>query len=449
MPTRLERLTSYVRANTGFSKLPMTKRGALKASGMRRVTTAFVAVMLVGMASDVLAGDLKIPIPQRGVSTPTQKLNREGVAELKHGHRDKAKKLFYRAYLLDPNDPFTLNNLGYVAELDGDADRALRFYALAAKDHTDAIIDQSSEAALKGRPLDDAFRQVKDADHEISKINEQAIVLLQDGRAFEARALLRSMLQRHPDNPFLLNNLGYTMEALGDLDGALRYYSAAASLHSKEVVVVTPRLKWRGRPVSEVAADNARAVNDLISRGEGVEAAAARLNLRGVAALNDNNPAAARQYFQQAYQRDSQNAFTLNNMGYISEMSGDWEGAQEFYDAARSGRDANGRVNYSTRRDVEGEKIDTVADDNQVGAQSAMNAMQRARRRVGGPPELLRRDGTPASTAPEPAKPVPPVGIQPPPLPALPPPDSQQNRSDLNQRPDHSPPQQNSPQTPN
>jgi Flp pilus assembly protein TadD len=411
---------------------------------MKSAIRLLTAVILLGCANHVFAGDLKIPIPQRGISTPTQKLNREGVAELKHGHRDKAKKLFYRAYLLDPNDPFTLNNLGYVAELDGDADRALRFYALAAKDHTDAIIDQSSEAALKGRPLDDAFRQVKDANHEISKINEQAIVLLQDGRAFEARGLLRSMLQRHPDDPFLLNNLGYTMEALGDLDGALRYYSAAASLHSKELVVVTPRPKWRGKPVSEIAADNAKAVNDLISRGEGVEAAAARLNLRGVAALNDNNPSAARDYFQQAYKRDSQNAFTLNNLGYISELGGDWEGAQEFYEAARSGRDANGRVNYSTRRDVEGEKIDTVADDNHVGASSAMQAMQQARRRSGSPIELLRRDGTPATTAPEPAKPVPPVGIQPPPLPALPPPDSEQNR-----QPSQSTPPQNPPQNPN
>lgn len=414
------------------------------------VIRVLTAALLLGVTGDALAGDVKIPIPQRGISTPTQKLNREGVAELNRGHRDRAKKFFYRAYLLDPNDPFTLNNLGYIAELEGDADRALRFYALAAKDHTDAIIDQSSEAALKGRPLDDAFRQVKDSDHEISKINEEAIVLLQDGRAFEARGLLRNALQRHPDDPFLLNNLGYTMESLGDLDMALRYYSAAASLHSKKPVVVTPRLKWRGKPISDVAEDNAKAVNDLISHGEGTEAAAARLNLRGVAALNDNNPNAAREYFQQAYRDDSQNAFTLNNLGYMSELSGDWEGAQAFYEAARSGREAAARVNYSTRRDAEGEKIDTVADGNQVSVEATMKGMQQARRRAGRPIELLRRDGTPANgpANAEPEKPVPPVGIQPPSLPTLPPPDSEQNRSEQNRRPVQSPPPQNSPQNP-
>lgn len=383
-------------------------------------------MQLIAGAIPLLAGDLKIPIPQRSRSTPTQKLNREGVAELKHGHLEKAKKFFYRAYLLDPGDPFTLNNLGYVAELDGDADRALRYYALAAKDHTDAIIDQSSDAELKGKPLDDAFRKVDDSEREISKISEEAIVLLKEGHLFEARNLLRSMLTRYPQDPFLLNNLGYTTESLGDLEGALRYYSAAASVHSTKPVTVTPRLKWRGRPISEVAASNAAEVNEQISRGEGTEAATARLNLRGVVALNDNNPSAARQFFMQAYQRDAQNAFTLNNLGYIAEVDGDWESAQSLYEAARSGRDANERVNYSTRRDDEGQKVDNLADQNQVSVESSLKAMQQQRRRAHNPVELIPRN-VPSESS-EPARPVPPVGVQGPPLPALQPPGSQQNQ---------------------
>ena len=92
----------------------------------RRITLAgLVATQCLVGLNVSFAGDVKIPIPKRGVSTPTEKLNREGVAELKRGHRDKAKQLFYKAYLFDPQDPFTLNNLGYVAELEGDAERAL------------------------------------------------------------------------------------------------------------------------------------------------------------------------------------------------------------------------------------------------------------------------------------------------------------------------------------
>lgn len=417
---------------------------------LSKVVPCLLAIELLVATSQAFAGDLRVPLPQRGVSTPTQKLNRDGVAELKHGHQDKAKRLFYRAYLLDPEDPFTLNNLGYVAELEGDADRALRYYALAARSHTDAVIDVSSEAALKGKPLDEALRQVKNSDQEISRLNERAIVMLQQGHVFEARNLLRSELPRHPEDPFLLNNLGYAMEAVGDLDGALRCYSTAASLHSTQRIVVTPRLKWRGRPISAVAGENAVAVSQQIARGEGAEAASARLNLRGVAALNDNDAPGARGFFLQAYQRDSQNAFTLNNLGYLAELAGDRESAEMYYEAARSGRDANDRVSYATRRDVEGRKIDNLADDNQVDVESTLRAIQETKRRQHQPIELKRRDGTSVSNEAD-ATPVPSIAVQPPALPALSPPDSETDRNVTpSSRPESSAPTQSpQPESPN
>ena len=382
-----------------------------------------LAMQLLAGVTELRSSDLRIAIPQRPVSTPTQKLNRDGVAELKRGHQGKAKRLFYRAYLLDPDDPFTLNNLGYIAELEGDADRALRYYALASHDRTNAVIDLSSEADLKGKPLREVFQQVQNADQELSRINERAIVELQKGHVFEARNMLQSALPRHPQDPFLLNNLGYAMESVGDIEGALRCYSAAASLHSNQPVVVTPRVKWRGRSISQVAAENAAAISQRLAQGEGAEAATARLNLRGVAALNDNNPSAAREFFLQAYQRDSQNAFTLNNLGYVAELAGDRESAEMYYEAARSGRDANARVSYATRRDAEGRKIDTLADDNQTDVETTLRAIQNAKRRAGRPIELKRRDGASAEIEPD-ATPVPAISLQPLALPALPPPDS-------------------------
>ena len=395
----------------------------LSKMGRCLVIPGCLAMQLLAGVTELRSSDLRIAIPQRPVSTPTQKLNRDGVAELKRGHQGKAKRLFYRAYLLDPDDPFTLNNLGYIAELEGDADRALRYYALASHDRTNAVIDLSSEADLKGKPLREVFQQVQNADQELSRINERAIVELQKGHVFEARNMLQSALPRHPQDPFLLNNLGYAMESVGDIEGALRCYSAAASLHSNQPVVVTPRVKWRGRSISQVAAENAAAISQRIAQGEGAEAATARLNLRGVAALNDNNPSAAREFFLQAYQRDSQNAFTLNNLGYVAELAGDRESAEMYYEAARSGRDANARVSYATRRDAEGRKIDTLADDNQTDVETTLRAIQNAKRRAGRPIELKRRDGASAEIEPD-ATPVPAISLQPLALPALPPPDS-------------------------
>jgi Flp pilus assembly protein TadD len=414
--------------------------------------SGLLAIQLLAGAAHSVARDLKVSIPKRDVATPTQKLNREGVAQLKRGHQEKAKRLFYRAYLLDPQDPFTLNNLGYISELEGDADHALRYYALAAREHTDAIIDRSSDAALKGKPLDEAFRHVQDSDQQVSKVNEEAIVMLQKGNVFEARNVLRSELSRHPQDPFLLNNLGYALESIGDVDGALRSYSAAASLHSTKQVIVTPRAKWRGRPISEVAAANAAAVSEQISRGEGIDAASARLNLRGVAALNDNNPSAAREFFLQAYKQDSDNSFTLNNLGYVSELAGDREAAEMYYEAARSGHGAKEKVTYSTRRDAEGGKIDSLADNNKGDVESTLKAIQAAKRRANGPIELKRRDGL-APTNPQESTPVPPVSIETPKLPPLPLPSSEQDRnaapnpqSEDSSSPQVSPPQNYPPQ---
>ena len=420
----------------------------MNSSAVRTLVAISVLLALYVLAGtgQGFARDLKVSIPRRSISTPTQKLNREGVAELKHGHQKKAKRLFYRAYLLDPDDPFTLNNLGYVAELDGDADRALRYYALAARDHTDAVIDQSSEAALKGKPLDEAFRSVQDSDQEVSRINERAIVLLNKGTCLKPGTLLESALPRHPQDPFLLNNLGYAMEAVGDTEGALRCYSAAASMHSKQRVVVTPRVKWRGRPISEVAAGNAAAVSEQIARGEGLEATTARLNLRGVAALNDNHPLVAREFFLQAYQKDAQNAFTLNNLGYLAELAGDRESAEMYYEAARSGQDANAKVSYATRRDAEGQKIDNLADDNQCDVEATLKAIQERKRRARTPIELKRRDTVSANSELD-ARPVPPIAMQAPALPALPPPDSEQNRNAMPSPPvNSSRPQSSQPQ---
>src|SRR5258708_7010248 len=97
---------------------------------------AFSAVMILGPVAN--AGDLKITLPKRSQLTPVQRLNREGVEALRKHHYEKAESLFYKAYLFDPDYPFTLNNLGYISELQGQVERAQRFYALAGQQRPEA-----------------------------------------------------------------------------------------------------------------------------------------------------------------------------------------------------------------------------------------------------------------------------------------------------------------------
>ena len=166
-----------------------------------------------------------------------------------------------------------------------------------------------------------------------------------------------------------------------------------------------------------------------------------------MAALNDNHPSVAREFFLQAYHQDAQNAFTLNNLGYVAEMEGDRESAEMYYAAARSGRDAKDRVRYSTRRDAEGHKIDTLAGDNQSDVEATLKAIQETKRRAQKPIELKHRDAVVSSE--QDATPVPAIAMQPPALPALPPPNSEPDGNAApTPRPDDSPVPQNSPQPP-
>ena len=86
---------------------------------------ALVGIIAASITPFTPAADraLKISIPKRGKLTPVQQLNRDGVEAVNKNQVEKAESLFYKAYLFDPDDPFTLNNLGYISELKGEVER--------------------------------------------------------------------------------------------------------------------------------------------------------------------------------------------------------------------------------------------------------------------------------------------------------------------------------------
>src|SRR5215472_7231010 len=191
------------------------------------------------------AGDVRVSIPKRTKPTPVQKLNQEGVqAVQKHAYK-KAKALFYKAYLIDPNDPFTLNNLGYIAELEGQVDRAQRYYALAQAQGSDAVVYKSTERAAVGKPVNQVAGNAADDKMQVNRINVYAIGLLQKDQAPEADLALQKALKIDPKNPFTLNNLGYAREKEGELEQAYQFYSQAAAQHSDTPIVVTVNKNWR------------------------------------------------------------------------------------------------------------------------------------------------------------------------------------------------------------
>src|SRR5271166_2357477 len=357
-------------------------------------------LVVIAMASSVApqnvhAGDLRLTLPKRSELTPVQRLNREGVEAIRKNQYEKAETLFYKAYLFDPADPFTLYNLGYISELQGEVERAHKFYGLASEQATDAVIDRTSAGRLEGKPMKDAFGSLKDVPMQINRMNVEAIRLLSQGHAPEAELVLQKALTLDPRNTFTLNNMAVAKESRGDYSEALNYYKAAADSHSSQPVIVTLNRRWRGKPLSEMAADSARKLQKRIQSAATPQAKATLLAVQGVSATNRNDWTTAKQDFLQAYQLDPNSAFSLNNVGYLAEMNGDLETAEFFYERARIAEDSKVRVGLATRRSAEGANLFAVAADSNQKVDGEIAAENEARRRQPGPVELKHRDNTP------------------------------------------------------
>jgi Flp pilus assembly protein TadD len=366
-----------------------------------------VVIMIAGGIAvfPASAGNLKITLPKRSMLTPVQRLNREGVEAIRKRQFEKAETLFYKAYLYDPDDPFTLYDLGYVSELHGQLDRAQRFYSLAAEQASNAVIARADSRQLEGKRMKDVVGSLRNAAMQINGQNVEAIRLLAEGRAIEAESLLQKTLVLDPHNPFTLNNLGVAKEGQGELEAALKYYTAAAASHSSEPAMVTLNDAYRGKPLSEVAADSAKKVRERLQTEQTSTARAAGLTLRGVSALNRNDWHNASQDFLQAYSLDPNNAFTINNLGYVAEMDGDLETASFFYEKAQKGEGANEHVGLASRRSADGMRLFAVADQSDQKVDAKMEAETAKRRQQGGAIQLRRRDGKPLDAQPDESQP--------------------------------------------
>jgi Flp pilus assembly protein TadD len=341
-----------------------------------------------------------------------QRINREGAEAVKRHRYEKAEALFYKAYLYDPGDPFTLNNLGYISELQGQLDRAHKFYTLASEQGSNATIDKTNAKRLEGRPMRYAFEDLQDLPMRMNRMNVAAMQLLSEDRGFEAAALLEDALTDDPENPFTLNNLGVAEESIGDFDRALKHYVAVADSHSTEPVVIALNQSWRGKPISEMAAESARRLKERLQEMDPAKVNAILFTVRGVSASNENNWTAARQDFLQAYSIDPKSGFSLNNRGYVAERDGDLETAHFFYDKARKASDAKARVGLATERSAEGKNLFAVAKVSNQKVDTELDKYGQERRRQTGPIELIPREdgpvgtsGTPSSDAPSAERP--------------------------------------------
>lgn len=362
--------------------------------------------MVLTLAPAAIARNLRIVIPRRGLETPVQRLNREGVREIQKHQYKKAEDLFYKAYLYDPADPFTLNNLGYVSELEGQLSRAEQFYHLADEQSSDAEIAFSSEKRLKGQPMVDAVRALNDTPMKVNRLNIEAIELLSQNHPFEAVKVLQSALAIEPDNAFTLNNLGVAQEATGDFPSAMQSFDRAVNANAKATVLISLNHKWIGKPVHELAVRNSHKLHKRMAGMGPNEVQAITLAIDGVSAVNQNQWDVAKQDFLRAYYLSPEDAFTLNNRGYVAEREGQLESAQFYYSKAWKARNADAKVGWTTVAQTQVKpQLRYVAKANNSEINDALAAYSQRRREMGGPIVLIPRGNgaqvsTPSSNAP-------------------------------------------------
>jgi hypothetical protein len=82
-------------------------------------------------------------------------------------------------------------------------------------------------------------------------------------------------------------------------------------------------------------------------------------------------------------------------MGYLSEIDGDHETADVYYQKARTAERSGEHVTVATRRDVVGMKLEHLAQDSDKKVNAVIDAEREAKRHRQGPIQLKRRDNTP------------------------------------------------------
>ena len=213
-----------------------------------KLTALFAVIAGIGLQTAWAADTITIKVPRHAQLTHVQRLNREGVMAVEKHDYAKAADFFFKAYLYDPADPFTLNNLGYISELQGQLDRADKFYKLAAEQGCTANVDLSNVKRLQGIPMNTAFAGLQEAPMRVNRINVDAMRMLSENRGFEAAAVLEQARSLDTAKPVHAEqSWASPTNPIGDYDSALRYYAAAANSRSVPLTRSLSRAIAHGR----------------------------------------------------------------------------------------------------------------------------------------------------------------------------------------------------------
>jgi Flp pilus assembly protein TadD len=164
--------------------------------------------------------------------------NVDAITVLAQSRGFDAIALLRETLALDPQNPFTLNNLGVAYESVGDYDDALKYYGLAAEAHSSEPVIVTMDRSWRGKSVSSmAAESARRLEARIQKMNSaEASAVMYTVRGVSATnkndwaEAKQDFLQAYslaPSSAFSLNNRAYVAEMDGDLESAQFFYDKA------------------------------------------------------------------------------------------------------------------------------------------------------------------------------------------------------------------------------
>lgn len=204
------------------------------------------------------------------------RMNFDAMTLLSENRISDAINLLQSARRLDPNNAFTLNNLGVASEASGDYDMALRYYAAAAGARSTEPAVITATGAFRGQPVSQMAegnqRRLEQRVDDLKTNQAKAALLASRGVAAvnrndwsTARQDFVEAYRLDPYSAFSLNNAGYVAERDGDVETAQFFYAKAEQADDAHTTVATAtRHGAEGNPLTTIADNNTQDMQEKL-----------------------------------------------------------------------------------------------------------------------------------------------------------------------------------------
>jgi len=193
------------------------------------------------------------------------RLNNQAIALLEKDRAPEADLILQKALTIDARNPFTLNNLGFAKEKEGELESAYQFYTAAANSNSRERVEVALDKDWRGKEISEVarnnakklnrrLRDVNDVESRVAILNLRGVSAMNRNDRRVARDFIQQAFKLDPANAFTLNNMGYLAEMDGDRETADYYYDRARDANQSGArVTLATRKDAEGKKIGDLA----------------------------------------------------------------------------------------------------------------------------------------------------------------------------------------------------